>query len=297
MTDLNRVDLNLLPMLAALLEHRSVTRAAQEVGLTQPAMSNALSRLRRTLGDRLLVRVGRESVLTARAEALIAPVNSILESVRSQVLSPGHFDPATTRRTFRIAASSATCVVVLPSLSATIASSAPGVQVLMEPQSSMADFTTFPWSADVALLPASIGTPLPRDRLYREDVVVVADAANRHIGDTLTVDDLTGLPHVVFEYNGIRLDAQRTLESTLPDLNVQISVFDFMMIPALVRHTRMVALLQRRLAEFFAQQGGLRVHESPIPLPSQAVDMVWNPRNAGDPGCEWLRGALLKALV
>src|SRR5215216_5949678 len=110
----NRVDMNLLPMLAALIEHRSVTKAANTVGLTQPAMSNALARLRRVLGDELLVRVGREYVLTTRAEALIAPVNSILETVSNQVLTPLTFDPATSDRAFRIAAASGAALTVLP---------------------------------------------------------------------------------------------------------------------------------------------------------------------------------------
>lgn len=114
-TGLHRIDLNLLPQLAALLEHRSVTRAARTVGLTQPAMSNALQRLRRTLGDELLVRVGRQYVLTTRASALIEPLNLILETAASQVLAPPTFDPATSQRTFRIAASSASALTVLPS--------------------------------------------------------------------------------------------------------------------------------------------------------------------------------------
>lgn len=295
-TGLHRVDLNLLPLLAALLEHRSVTRAAQEVGLTQPAMSNALGRLRRTLSDELLVRVGREYVLTARASALIAPVNLILETATHQVLTPPAFDPATSDRTFRIAAASAAALTVLPALSATLAASAPGVRLRLEAFEPTMVLTLRESTADVVLLPDVVPTTLPRERLYREDWVVVADADNDRIGETLTADDLARLPHVVFEWEGGRVGAQQALAERIPDLLVQVVVFEFLMIPSVVRGTPMVALLQRRLAQRVAAQNGLRVMESPIPLPALGIDLVWNPRTAGDPGRTWLRRQLLDAI-
>ncbi|MER5436610.1 LysR family transcriptional regulator [Streptomyces sp. NPDC002588] len=295
-TGLHRVDLNLLPLLAALLEHRSVTRAAQVVGLTQPAMSNALGRLRRTLGDELLVRVGREYVLTARASALIGPVNLILETATNQVLMPPTFDPATSDRTFRIAAASAAALTVLPALSATLAASAPGVRLHVETFEHSMVVTLGESTADVVLLPDVVPTTLPRERLYQEEWVVVADADNDRIGATLTVDDLARLPHVVFEWEGGRVGAQQLLAELIPDLVVQIVVFEFLMIPSVVRGTPMVALLQRRLAQQVAAQNGLRVMEPPIPLPTLGIDLVWNPRTAGDPGRAWLRRQLMNAV-
>lgn len=295
-TGLHRVDLNLLPLLAALLEHRSVTRAAQAVGLTQPAMSNALQRLRRTLGDELLVRAGRQYVLTARASALIEPVNLILDTATSRVLAPPTFDPGTSDRTFRIAASSASALTVLPALSAILAVSAPGVRLHLEAPESSMDLTRSEATADVALLPDTMPTTLPRERLYNESWVLVADANNDRIGATLTVDDLARLPHVVFEWEGGRVGAQQALARTVPDLGVQVVVFEFLMIPSVVRGTHMIALLQRRLAQELAARNGLRVLESPIPLPVLGVDLVWNPRGAGDPGRAWLREQLIRAV-
>ncbi|WP_433171439.1 LysR family transcriptional regulator [Actinoallomurus sp. CA-150999] len=289
------MDLNLLPLLAALLEHRSVTRAAKSVGLTQPAMSNALARLRRKLDDEILVRVGREYVLTARAAELVGPVNLILETLTTRVLTPPTFDPATSDRAFRIAAGSAAALTVLPALSTTIAEAAPGVRVHLDELASATDLTLSESTVDVALLPDVVPTTLPRERLYHEDWVVVADACNDHIGPTLTVEDLVHLPHVVFEWEGSRVGAQQVLERLIPELVVQMVVFEFLMIPHLVRGTRMVALLQRRLARRLAEPNGLRVMEPPIPLPTLTIDLVWNPRNSGDPGCAWLRKQLISA--
>ncbi|MFH8658153.1 LysR family transcriptional regulator [Streptomyces afghaniensis] len=295
-TGLHRVDLNLLPLLAALLEHRSVTRAAQAVGLTQPAMSNALQRLRRTLGDELLVRVGRHYVLTERAGALVGPVNLILETATHHVLTPPTFDPATSDRIFRIAATSASALTVLPALSAALAVSAPGVRLHLEPPDSAMDLTRGDATADVTLLPDTVPTTLPRERLYHEDWVVVADADNDRIGAALTVDDLARLPHVVFEWEGGRVGAQQALARLIPDLHVRCVVFEFLMIPSMVSGTPMIALLQRRLARQLAAQHGLRVMEAPIPLPSLGIDLVWNPRTAGDPGRVWLRKQLMRAV-
>ncbi|MCX4862034.1 LysR family transcriptional regulator [Streptomyces canus] len=295
MVGLHRVDLNLLPLLAALLEHRSVTRAAQAVGLTQPAMSNALQRLRRTLGDELLIRVGREYVLTARADALIEPVSLILETATSQILTPPAFDPATSNRTFRIAASSASVLTILPALSALVAVSAPGVRLHLEAPASSMDLTRSEATADVALLPDTMSTPLPRERLYDESWVVVADANNDRIGATLTVDDLARLPHVVFEWEQGRVGAQQALARMIPDLHVQVVVFEFLMIPPVVSGTNMIALLHRRLAQQLAPRNGLRILEPPLPLPPLGVDLVWNPRGAGDPGLAWLREQLMRS--
>ncbi len=296
MAGLHRMDLNLLPQLAALLEHRSVTRAAQAVGLTQPAMSNALQRLRRTLGDELLVRVGRQYVLTTRASALIEPLNLILETATSQVLAPPTFDPATSERTFRIAASGASALTVLPALSATVAESAPGVRLHLEAPESSMDLTRVEATADVALVPDTLTTTLPRERLYDDSWVVVADANNDRIGATLSVDDLARLPHVVFEWEGERAGAQQTLARMSPDLTVQVVVFEFLMIPSVVSGTHMIALLQRRLAQRLAARNGLRVMESPVPLPALGIDLVWNPRGATDPGRAWLREQLVRAV-
>ncbi|WP_286249705.1 LysR family transcriptional regulator [Streptomyces graminofaciens] len=297
MSGLHRVDLNLLPLLAALLEHRSVTRAAQAVGLTQPAMSNALRRLRHTLGDELLVRVGREYVLTARAGALIGPVNLILETATNQVLSSPVFDPATSERTFRIGTASAAALTVLPALSATLAASAPGVRLDVTAFEPSTVLTLSESTADVVLLPDAVPTTLPRERLYQEDWVVVADANNDRIGATLTADDLARLPHVVFESEGVRVGAQQVLAQLIPDLVVRVVVFEFLMIPSVVSGTLMVALLQRRLAERVAAPNGLRVMESPVPLPKLGVDLVWHPRTAGDPGRAWLRRQLIQAVA
>lgn len=282
-TGLHGVDLNLLPLLAALLEHRSVTRAAEAVGLTQPAMSNALQRLRRTLGDDLLLRVGRQYVLTTRAAALIEPVNLILETATSQVLAPPTFDPATSDRTFRIAASSAAALTVVPALSTMLAVTAPGVRLHLEAPEFLMDLTRTDATADVALLPDTMPTTLPRERLYNELGRGRRREERPHRRDTHRRRPRPAAPRGV-RVGGGRVGAQHALAGMIPDLVVQVVVSEFLMIPSVVSGTNMIALLHRRLAQRLAGQNGLRVVEPPVPLPPLGVDLVWNPRGVAIPG-------------
>src|SRR4051812_9289336 len=127
--NLGGLDLNLLVALDALLSERSVTRAAQRVGLSQPGMSNALARLRRLLNDPLLVRQGATLVPTARAEALIGPVHEALELIRRALDAPLRFDPATDRRSFRLSCSDYSVLMLIGPLVRALAADAPGVVV------------------------------------------------------------------------------------------------------------------------------------------------------------------------
>ena len=293
---LQRLDMNLLPLLQALLEYRNVTEAAAAVGLTQPAMSNALRRMRHTLNDELLVRVGRRYELTSRAAGLVEPVDRILRAVADEVLAPPTFDPGTSRRTFTMAASGAAAQTVLPRLAATITARAPGIRLdvrLLDASSH--DPLTDP-AADVTLLPDVIPTPLPRERLYEEEWVCVVDAANDAVGDELTVEDLTALPHLVFRWMGSTVAPDRLLQEVAPERVVQVTVFDFLLIPPILRGSRMISVLQRRIADRVAGEGGLRVVASPVPFPPLGVDLVWNPRHPHDPGCAWLRQELFAAV-
>ena len=293
---LQRLDMNLLPLLQALLQHKNVTEAAAAVGLTQPAMSNALRRIRHTLNDELLVRVARRYELTSRAAGLVEPVDRILRAVADEVLAPPTFDPDTSQRTFTMAASGAATQTVLPRLAAMITTRAPGIRLDARMLDASSDEPLIDPAADVTLLPDVLPTLLPRERLYDEEWVCVVDAGNDAVGDKLTVEDLTALPHLVFQWLGTTVAPDRLLQEIAPDRVVQVTVFDFLLIPPTLRGTRMISVLQRRLADRVVGEGGLRVVEPPVPFPPLSVDLVWNPRHPHDPGCAWLREQLFAAV-
>jgi DNA-binding transcriptional LysR family regulator len=148
--NLGALDLNLLAPLDALLEEASVTRAAARVGLSQPAMSHALKRLRTLLGDPLLVRSAGRMQRTRRAEALRAPLRDALVRVRD-LLSPEGFDPATSRRTFRLQVADNACDVLLPPLLDHLSRAGPGIRIALRPLAAGDDAFAAAQSVDVAV--------------------------------------------------------------------------------------------------------------------------------------------------
>ena len=154
--NLGGLDLNLLVALDALLGERSVTRAAQRVGLSQPGMSNALGRLRRLFDDPLLVRQGATLVPTARAEALIGPVHEALELIRRALDVPAGFDPATDRRTFRLSCSDYSVLMLIGPLVRAVAADAPGVLVEVLPRLADAGRALVNGDVDLVIEPPEI---------------------------------------------------------------------------------------------------------------------------------------------
>src|SRR4051812_45004924 len=133
--NLRNVDLNLLVVLDALLAERNVSRAGRRLGLSQPAASSSLARLRKMFGDPLLVRQGREFTLTAEAERLVQPVREILNLVERTIEQRPEFDPSTDRRTFSISASDYATLVLLSPFVRAAAAEAPGVTIHVLPRS------------------------------------------------------------------------------------------------------------------------------------------------------------------
>ncbi len=189
------VDLNLLVPLLALLETRSVTDAATAVGLSQPALSHTLRRLRRLLGDELLVRQGGTMILTPRAEQLVEPVRRALQQ-SARALRPQPFDPATDARTITLAMTTSTAFVLAPLLMTVLAERAPHI-VLRLNTATMRSPTVFTDDGvDVVLLSESFSAPHPRERLYDDRWVVLASPSIDPSLDALAL--LSTQPHITF---------------------------------------------------------------------------------------------------
>ncbi|MGW4025750.1 LysR family transcriptional regulator, partial [Streptomyces sp. NPDC005009] len=165
------VNLNLLVPLLALLEERSVTKAAERVGLSQPAMSHALTRMRRLLGDDLVVRHGSGVTLTPRALELVGPLRSALQQTARIVNFPV-FDPATDRRIITVAMTTSTAFVVGPRLTRLVRERAPHTTLRLRTITVPAETTFTDQGVDVVLISEGHFSPYPRERLYDDRVVV-----------------------------------------------------------------------------------------------------------------------------
>ncbi|MGY3206050.1 LysR family transcriptional regulator [Streptomyces sp. TE5632] len=282
------VNLNLLVPLLALLEERSVTRAAERVGLSQPAMSHALTRMRRLLGDDLVVRQGTSLTLTPRALELIAPLRSALEQTAHIVNFPC-FDPATDRRVITIAMTTSTAFVVGPRLARLVAERAPHATLRLLTITVPTEATFTDKGVDVVLLSEGHFSPYPRERLYNDRCVVVASPDTPPEASAL--DLLTTQPHVVVDTDR-RVFPYSVLDEKEVTYRVGQLSSDFLLVPFLVARAGGVALLRHRVAVAMQALADLRIEEFPFPLPGLGIDMVWNPRLADQYFVEWLRALL-----
>lgn len=286
------VNLNLLVPLLALLEERSVTRAAERVGLTQPAMSHALGRMRRLLGDDILVREGATARLTPRALELIGPLRSALQQTAAVVNFPG-FNPTEDRRVITVAMMTTTAYVVGPALGRLVADRAPRATLRIRIITMPTETVFTDEGVDVVLLSDAFFSPYPRERLYDDRWVLIGSPDTPADADAMEL--ITGQPHVVF-------DAERRVlpYSLLDERGIAYStgqlVSDNLLMAHLVARTPGVVGFQRfRIATAVAQGVGLRIEELPFATPAVGIDMVWNPRVSDQFFIEWLRGLLFDA--
>ncbi len=295
--NLRNVDLNLLVILDALLTERNVSRAGERIGLSQSAMSAALARLRDIFHDPLLVRVGRDLVLTRNAEDLIVPLKEALGKIEQTLMRRPGFDPATDARTFSISASDYAGLILLTPLVRMIANEAPNVTVHLLPRARDAARVLHTNQADIVIEPVELfgHSDYPSSLLLTDRWLCAVDAHHPDIrGDVLTEQCFLALPHLVY---GIGNDRQLNLaDQHLADLGIrrriEVTVESFLLNPFMIEGTRLVSLVLQRAAERLLGSADIKLLESPIAVPDIHEAMYWHPRHTTDPGHIWLRDQL-----
>lgn len=295
--------MNLLVPLGALLETCSVTLAAAEVGLSQSAMSHALARLRKVMGDELLVRTGNVMHLTARAEELVPLVRRVLEQ-SSQILHPNTFNPATDRRIVTFAMTTSIAFVFGPLLMRAFATHAPHVVLRLQTTGVQQETVFRERGVDAVLLsqgsasPLSRGftSPYPSERVFDDRWVVLASAELRD--DRSALELIAQEPHVIYDAGdgaGSSMRAYEILDAHSIDYEVRAHVADNLLIPRLLDAAPSVALQRFQVGVEFARSHGLRVEEFPFGISDLGVDLVWNPWVADFAFRDWLRDLVLAA--
>lgn len=297
MNTLRHVDLNLLVVLEALLAERHISRAALRLQLSQPAVSHALGRLRQLLDDPLLVRGQGGLVLTQRAHELAEPLAEALAQVRI-LLGPSGFQPATARRSFRLAMSDYGAMVVLPPLLRAVRKAAPGIELVVS-QASREGMTAQVSDGEIDL---AIGVFAHQPEgvrmaaLFDDGYACVVDAAT--VRDHGRLDPVAYLArsHVLVASDRDRVDpvdaaiakqgGRRKIACVVPHWSVA---------PALIAGTNLVLTTARRSLAALEQDPRFAVFEPPYPVPGFTVSALWNGRNDADPGHSWLRERLLAA--
>ena len=289
-TQLQRVDLNLLVALAALLEERHVSRAADRIGLSQPATSRALQRLRRTLDDELLVRTRTGYELTPRAERIQRELAGILPRLEVLFGTEG-FDPKAATDSFRLMGTDFTTSVLGPGLSRRLFQAAPRASMTFKQWHDGVFTDVSHGLVDLAFVAVSADPELRSELLFEERFVCLMAAANP-LADrgTLTLDEFLGAAHVMVDVlQGEQSAVDRRLTELGQHRTAALSVPYHTAAVLAVPGTQLMATLPTRLVSTLDSKG-LRVVKAPPEVEPMPYLMIWHPRLDDDPAQRWLRG-------
>ncbi|MGE5639077.1 MAG: LysR family transcriptional regulator [Clostridia bacterium] len=294
--NIDDIDLNLLRAFDAVLQERSVTGAARRLGLTQPAVSNALARLRSLLEDPLFVRTPSGMDATPAARALGEPVRQALGLLEAALAHGPGFEPGTSTRTFRFYMSDIGQVEFLPPLVERVQRAAPGVRLeaLSTEVEEIGD-ALGSGALDLAMgfLPG-LGPPVRRRHLFRDAYACLMRADHPTIGKTMTRRQFLEASHVLVPYRG---GGHRVIEEALERAGVArriaLRVAHFTVVPMVLERSDLVLILPWRVAKVFERRGRLKALKPPVPIPPADVGLHWHERYDADPGNRWLRDQLL----
>ena len=294
-----KLDLNLLVALDAMLTTQSITRAAERLNLSQSAMSNALGRLREHLGDELLVQVGRKMELTPRALLLQDAVRDVLVRVDTTISAKPEFIPATSERVFRIFVSDYTMVTLMPHLMALAYRTAPNVRFELLPQVNEPQRLLDRGEVDLLVIPLIYCSPNhPAQVLLDEDFCCILDAQSPLAGRPLTLETYKAAGHVVMQPPGASPPFEGSAMLKLGIVRrVEVSTFSFVGALSLLAGTNRICTVHRRLARYGQGLLPLKLLELPVELPKMEQSMQWHAYRTNDPGLVWLRDVLQQAVA
>jgi DNA-binding transcriptional LysR family regulator len=283
------VDLNLLRVYDAVLREQGVTPAAAGLGLTQPAVSNALARLRALFGDPLFVRTPAGMDATPFARELAEPVRQALALIDAALAHGPGFDPASATRAFRFYMSDLGQIEFLPPLIERVQRAAPGVRleaVALEVDDIADALATGALDLAVGFLPG-LGPPVRRRALFRDPYLCLMRA--EHPIKALTRRKFQEASHALVTYRGGHRVVEEALERAGLARRIALRLPHFTVVPMVLERTDLLCTLPARVARVFEQRGGLKSLAPPVPIPTADVAVHWHERFEADPGNRWLR--------
>lgn len=293
--NLRNLDLNLLKAFDALIDERSVTRAAERLSLTQPAVSGILNRLRDSFGDPLFVRVQRGIAPTPRALELAGPIKQVLAEIQ-QILKPQVFDPASANFTLSLAATDYALRAVVVPFVAALRPLAPGIRVAVRQLDESAVLERMErGELDMALLtPQSTAPELHSRNLFDEHYVCILREGHPSVAETLDLETFCALEHAMVSLRGGGFHGATDDALAMLGLHrqVKVSVPSFVMLLDIVRTSDLVALVPSRLLDGAA---GLVRLEPPLAVRGFSKTLVWHPRTHEDLGHRWVRELLTQS--
>jgi DNA-binding transcriptional LysR family regulator len=298
--NIGSLNLNLLPVLDALLAERSVSRAGARVGLSQPAVSNALAQLRAHFGDPLLVRKGGGMEPTERALALAGPLRAALLALEHGLEPAAAFDPAAAARSFTIMTNDFVAFALLPQLLARIQREAPRVHLQIRAwQEHVVPSELARGDADLALgFHRGLTEGHHASPLFEDHFVFIARQGHPQVRGKITVATYAKLAHVLVSHHATARGAvDNVLDKHGLTRDVAVRVSHFLLVPPIVANTDYVAALSEVVARPMSASLPLQLLPMPIQVPTATVQMVWHERTAASPAHLWLRRLVAETAV
>ena len=289
------LDLNLLRAFDAIATEGSVTIAGERIGLSQPAMSNALSRLRQLFDDPLFVRTPRGMRPTPFAQQLAQPVREALRLIQAALQQHAGFEPGSSSNTFRFHMSDIGEMVFLPGLLERVKREAPGVkiEVVRIPIKEVhAALEAGELDLAIGFLPG-LTTGMRQQSLFRDHYVCMLRADHPVVGARISAKQFREAAHVLVSYAGT---GHQVIEETFvaQGLSARIAarVPHFLVVPMILARTDLIVTVPSRVAAIFAQTGNFKILPLPLRMPSFEVRLHWHQRFHQDPANRWLREAM-----
>jgi DNA-binding transcriptional LysR family regulator len=293
------VDLNLLRVFDTVVRDRSVTAAARHLGLTQPAVSNALARLRTLFDDALFVRTPAGMDATPFARELAEPVRQALALLESALAHGPGFDPASSTRAFRFYMSDLGQIEFLPPLVERAQREAPGVRleaVALEVEDIGDALAAGALDLAVGFLPG-LGPPVRRQPLFRDPYVCLMRDDHPLAKTKLTRKAFLEASHALVSYKGGHRVIEEALERAGLARRIALRVPHFTVVPMVLARSDLLLTLPERVARVYARQGGFRYLPPPVPIPPADVAAHWHERFERDPGSRWLRELVMELFI
>jgi len=290
---LDNFDLNLLVAFDVLMQEKNVTRAANRLNVTQSAMSASLKRLRESFQDDILTQHGKKMIPTPFASAMQPEVAAKLSELRALIARQGRFNPASSERTFRIAASDYITTVLLVPLLKDLAEEAPAIRFTFEQPGPASQIALANAEIDLLLTPEIFVHPdHPYEPVFEENHVTVCCKDNPLAEQGLTPRTFTDAGHVGVSVSRKSTYAEEWFEKRGVERRIEVLAPSFIQAPFLVPGTMRICVMHERLALFMAERLPLHILEVPFSIPPMQEVMQFHGTRKADPGLLWLRSRI-----
>jgi len=288
-----RTDLNLLRVLLAIHDCGNVTAAAKWLGMSQPAASAALSRLRHSLGDPLFVRSGTAMEPTPRARSIVEKTREVIATIDQEILPNPTFDPAESRGTFTFCLSEIGEVVFLPALFDRLRSEAPHAKIRclsLGPRDLLEALREGKVDSALGYFPDLDAPNIYQQRLFSHDLTCLIRRDHPITDAQLSMTDFCSLEHLQVS-DGSR--SQEMYESYLAEQGIErrivLQMSHYMSMSSIIERSDLIAVVPRTVARIYEQQAAVRMIEPPVEIPPYSLKHHWHARNQKDPRHVWLR--------